>query len=141
MEKLFEDSTLIKLKDQIVTKIISINAIKAVQTKFGKSFLCYNLKHNTSFFSNSQLKGYLNKIVPNLQCSNGIYTKDEALNDIVKFSIESIGDNNQVKLNFIRNKVNATLSTKPIPLSDSDKEPTVYHKMAKEINIDDSQEQ
>ena len=79
--------------------------------------------------------------MPNLQCSNGIYTKDEALNDIVKFSIESISDNNQVKLNFIRNKVTNTLSTKPIPLSDSDKEPTVYHKMAKEINIDDSQEQ
>ena len=56
MQKLFENSDQIILKDQKINKKLDINLISQLTTKFGITYLCYNKKHNCSFYANSQLK-------------------------------------------------------------------------------------
>ena len=95
----------IKLKNQKIGKILCINIFRAVKTRFGETYLCYNVKHNRIFYANSQLKGYISKLKTDLQVEQGYYFKDVELNSIVEFKIKSIKeDNDQVELEFLKQK-------------------------------------
>ena len=97
----------IKLKNQKVGKILCINMFRAVKTRFGETYLCYNAKYNRIFYANSQLKGYLNKMKSELQTMEGYYFKNAELCSIIEFRIKSIKeDNDQVELEFIKQKTN-----------------------------------
>ena len=95
----------IKLKNQKIGKTLCINLFRAVKTRFGETYLCYNVKHNRIFYANSQLKGYISKLKTDLQVEQGYYFKDVELNSIVEFKIKSIKeDNDQVELEFLKQK-------------------------------------
>ena len=96
----------IKLKNQKVGKILCINMFRAVKTRFGDTYLCYNAKYNRMFYANSQLRGYLNKMKSDLELTQGYYYKNEELSSIVEFRIKDIKmDNDQVELEFIKQKI------------------------------------
>ena len=118
----FFSSNEIKLKNQKIGKIICINIFRAVKNTFGETFLCYNTKYNRTFYANSQLKGYLNKMKPELQTMEGYYFKNSDLCSIVEFRIKSIKeDNDQVELEFIKQKMTRDTS-EVLDLSDSEME-------------------
>ena len=96
----------IKLKNQKVGKILCINMFRAVKTRFGETYLCYNAKYNRMFYANSQLRGYLNKMKSELETIEGYYFKNAELCSIIEFRIKSIKeDNDQVELEFIKQKI------------------------------------
>ena len=107
-EKYFE-CDLIKLKDQHISKILNINIIKKQKTKYGDTYLIYDKENNFKYFSNTQLKSYLDKV-----CESPSYVqfydyiiKNEKLSCIFNFEIESMVnkyDNIIVKLKILKNK-------------------------------------
>ena len=110
----------IKLKNQKIGKTLCINLFRAVKTRFGETYLCYNVKHNRIFYANSQLKGYISKLKTDLQVEQGYYFKDVELNSIVEFKIKSIKeDNEQVELEFLKQKCSKD-TNEVLDLSDSE---------------------
>ena len=110
----------IKLKNQKIGKTLCINMFRAVKTRFGETYLCYNAKYNRTFYANSQLKGYLNKMKSELETIEGYYFKNAELCAIVEFRIKSIKeDNDQVELEFIKHKIGRD-TTEVLDLSDSE---------------------
>ena len=110
----------IKLKNQKIGKTLCINLFRAVKTRFGETYLCYNVKHNRIFYANSQLKGYISKLKTDLQVEQGYYFKDVELNSIVEFKIKSIkDDNDQVELEFLKQKCSKD-TNEVLDLSDSE---------------------
>ena len=89
-DNIFENANTIVLKEQKVGKILSVNIIKTITTKYGSSFLLYNSKNNVLFFPNSQLKSYLSKAITNLKFTNGYYYKDDNKSSILDFEISKI---------------------------------------------------
>ena len=61
LQKYFDSSNMIVLKEQPVGKTLYVNLIKPVITTYGKSFVLYDKMHNVFFFSNSLLYSYLSK--------------------------------------------------------------------------------
>ena len=95
---------------------------KAVKTRFGETYLCYNTKYNRTFYANSQLKGYLNKMKPELQTMEGYHFKNCDLCSIVEFRIKFIKeDNDQVELEFIKQKMTRD-TNEVLDLTDSEME-------------------
>ena len=146
--RLFNESSIILLRDQFINKRLSVNLIKKIQGKFGETYMCLNSKYNIKFFCNCQLRGYINKMVSNLESNECFYFKNNQLDDILKFQIVSISDN-RVNIEFIKNKKEYTKNI--IPLSDDEKPEknknishvlknvenlTVHKKQAKLINYD-----
>ena len=110
----------IKLKNQKVGKILCINMFRAVKTRFGDKYLCYNAKYNRIFYANSQLRGYLNKMKSELETIEGYYFKNTELCSIIEFRIKSIKeDNDQVELEFIKQKMTRD-TNEVLDLSDSE---------------------
>ena len=119
------DTNEIKLKFQKINKKLNVNVFKIIKTKFGESYLCYDLKHKRIFHANSQLKSYLNKFKTDLKIDNEYYYKDNDLSNIVEFKIRSfkVDNSNQVELDFIkREKFNNKDTSEVLNLSDSEKE-------------------
>ena len=85
----------IKLKHQQIGKILGINMFRTVKTRFGETYLCYNAKYNRTFYANSQLKGYLNKMKSELETIEGYYFKNAELCSIIEFRIKSIKEERQ----------------------------------------------
>ena len=125
----------IKLKLQQINKILDVNAFRTVKTKFGESYLCYSNKVQRIFFANSQLKGYISKIKPDLKVDDGYFYKDNDLTKIVEFKIKAINEvNGQVELEIIKQKRNVNQTESEIlPLSDSEKE-------VKNVNVKSSEQ-
>ena len=123
-DKIMENSAMIVLSEQNVGKMIEINLIKQINTKFGPNLVLYNKKYNKSFYSNSLLKAYLTKAMTSLKTSNQYYYKDDDLSSILKFRIQSITTDKrgckQIQLTFIKEH-RRSIDNDAIPLSDSDK--------------------
>ena len=69
--------------------------------------ILYDKKHNITYYSNSLLKAYLNKLKENLKNESAFHYIDEDLSTILSFKIESIKTIDgkiQVQLEFIKNK-------------------------------------
>ena len=96
-EKIFNESTQIKLKDQKVNKTLDINIISKIKTSYGETFLCYNKKYNVNFFVNSCLRAYLNKMIENLKNNDNFYYRDNESTKILQFKIKSIVKDEQGK--------------------------------------------
>ena len=125
----------IKLKNQKVGKILCINMFRAVKTRFGETYLCYNAKYNRMFYANSQLRGYLNKMKSDLELelNQGYYYKNAELSSIVEFRIKDIKmDNDQVELEFIKQKIIRD-TNEVLDLSDSEME--LFNKKQKIIML------
>ena len=122
-DKIMENSAMIVLSEQNGGKVIEINLIKQIITKFGPNLVLYNKKYNKSFYSNSLLKAYLTKAMTSLKTSNQYYYKDDDISSILKFRIQSITTDKrgckQIQLTFI--KEHKRQENEAIPLSDSEK--------------------
>ena len=116
-QNIIKDASLIKLKDQQVNKCLSINFFTAIKTKYGEQYLIYNKKYNVTFYSNSQIYGYLHTFINTLNNKDGYYYKDDQLSDIAKFKIISI-EENHASLKFLNKESVYKKST--IPLSSDD---------------------
>ena len=101
-KKTFDDASLIRLYDQPINKKISINIIKNLTTKYGQSFMCFNLRYKVKFYANAQIKGYLNKMLDNLEKDGEYYVKSYRLEDILIFQIMDITEDNKINVNFIK---------------------------------------
>ena len=91
-EKYFE-CDLIKLKDQHISKILNINIIKKQKTKYGDTYLIYDKENNFKYFSNTQLKSYLDKVCDEsttLINTDDYFIKDNKLSDILQIEIDSM---------------------------------------------------
>ena len=120
-ENYFEKAELISLKNQKVGKTLQVNLIKLIKTKFGNAMIIYDKKHNITYYSNSLLKAYLNKLIENLKNESTYYYIDEDLSTILSFKIESIKNVDgkiQVQLEFNKNK--SKCSDKVLDLSSDD---------------------
>ena len=107
-DELLQNATQVNLKDLKIGDRFEINLIKSVKTKFGPSFIIYSKNKNYSFFSNSQLKGYLNKVVESLDKKNSYYFKSEDLEKFLEIQIKDISTTDgrtKVDLNFIKNNI------------------------------------
>ena len=145
LNMLFNESSIVLLRDQFINKRLSVNLIKKIQGKFGETYMCLNNKYNVKFFCNAQLRGYINKMLSNLDSNDCFYFKNDQLDDILKFQIVSISDD-RVNIEFIKNKKEYTKNI--IPLSDDEKEQKnishvlknveklTHKKQAKLINYD-----
>ena len=83
--------------------------------------ILYDKKQNITYYSNSLLKAYLNKLIENLKNETTYYYIDEDLSSILSFKIESIKTVDgkiQVQLEFIKNK--SKCSDKVLDLSSDD---------------------
>ena len=103
----FFENSQIKLKDQKIGKKLQINLIMVLKSKFGDNMLCYDKKHNRTFFTNSLLKSYLSKMLSNLKSNSNFYYMDDDLSTILEFQIKSHLMNNgkdQVQLEFIKKR-------------------------------------
>ena len=115
-EQIVNHCDIIRLKDQKVTKTLSVNFFRNIKTKFGEQYLLYNKKYNKIFFSNKQIYSYLSKIT-NLKQKDGFYYKNDELSDIVTFQIKQI-ENNCVSVSFIND--NSRYKSEILPLSDNE---------------------
>ena len=106
-EKYF-DCDLIKLKDQQISKILNINIIKKQKTKYGDTYLIYDKENNFKYFSNTQLKSYLDKVCnesTTLINTDDYFIKDNNLTNILQIEIDSMvdkDDNIIVKLKILK---------------------------------------
>ena len=89
-ESYFEKSELISLKNQKVGKTLQVNLIKLIKTKFGNAMIIYDKKHNVTYYSNSLLKAYLNKLIENIKKELIYYNINKDLSTFLSFKIESI---------------------------------------------------
>ena len=109
-EKYFE-CDLIKLKDQHISKILNINIIKKQKTKYGDTYLIYDKENNFKYFSNTQLKSYLDKVCDEsttLINTDDYFIKDNKLSDILQIEIDSMvnkDDNIIVKLKILKTPI------------------------------------
>ena len=109
-EKYF-DCDLIKLKDQQISKILNINIIKKQKTKYGDTYLIYDKENNFKYFSNTQLKSYLDKVCDEsttLINTDDYFIKDNKLSDILQIEIDSMvnkDDNVIVKLKILKTPI------------------------------------
>ena len=118
-KKTFDDASLIRLYDQQLNKKLSINIIKNLKTIYGQSFMCFNLKYKIKFYANAQIKGYLNKMLDNLEKDGEYYVKSYKLEDILIFQIKEITEDNKINVNFIK-KDQEKYIKRVLPLSDDD---------------------
>ena len=119
----------IKLKNRKIGKTLCINMFIVVRNRFGDTYLCYNEKYNRTFYANSQLKGYLNKMKSDLQTEQGYYFKNADLSPIIEFKIKAIKeDNDQVELEFIKQKTTKD-TNEVLDLSDCEIEQTRKNKI------------
>ncbi len=137
LDLIIQRAKIADLKEQKIGRKFFINMIKDINTKFGKSFMLYDKKHDCIFYANSQLKAYLQKVIESLRNIGSYYVKDDELSLILEFEIQNITkkDNRiQVDLNFVKHK------RAKIILSDSDnerkpKKDVEYHqKKTKKVN-------
>ena len=109
-EKYF-DCDLIKLKDQQISKILNINIIKKQKTKYGDTYLIYDKENNFKYFSNTQLKSYLDKVCDEsttLLNTDDYFIKDDKLSNILQIEIDSMvnkDDNVIVKLKILKTPI------------------------------------
>ena len=146
LNMLFNESSIVLLRDQFINKRLSVNLIKKIQGKFGETYMCLNNKYNVKFFCNAQLRGYINKMLSNLNSNECFYFKNDQLDDILKFQIVSISDD-RVNIEFIKNKKEYTKNIIPLSDDEQDKNMNISHvlknveklthkKQAKLINYD-----
>ena len=102
------DCDLIKLKDQQISKILNINIIKKQKTKYGDTYLIYDKENNFKYFSNTQLKSYLDKVCDEsttLLNTDDYFKKDDKLSNILQIEIDSMNipsNNIIVKLKILK---------------------------------------
>ena len=128
MNEYFNNIDEIKIGTQTLGKKLHVNIIKKISTKFGENYYIYDKVNNVSFFGNSLLKSFIEKILEKLQIKDGYYVLNDNIEDILILKVAgNYMDNKFKKLcqefgiqccidsNMKVNKTNKTL-----PLNDDD---------------------